>query len=264
MGGHYAQLTPSGHKLKSSANTVPVMAFDLTNDGSDLEQAISEIRQGKLVVFVTRGDRAAGGGTILPQGLSKAEACRYRQYKSTQAAEQFLQGRMLIRKVLASYLSVRPEQIDVTCQEHVKPVASCSVSGMAMPHFSLSHSGDAVVLGLHRTRQLGLDIECALPTDWGLASDMKRLFTPREQEFLGVEMDRERRAHLFLNLWRSKEAIMKATGLGFLLASDGFDVLTPCGQFASVVWAGERAWHLEQIVLQAGLECAIAIDAHNI
>ena len=52
---------------------------------------------------------------------------------------------------------------------------------------------------------------------------------------------------------------MKATGLGFGLAPNSFEVLKQKGEFESIVHVGHTDWHLKQMNLRDGLACAVAV-----
>ena len=84
------------------------------------------------------------------------------------------------------------------------------------PCFSLSHSGNYVVLALAE-HDVGVDIEKLGEYKEKLA---RRCCT--EDEFLWLQ-GRDRAD--FYNLWTGKEAVMKATGLGFALPAHSFSVL---------------------------------------
>jgi phosphopantetheinyl transferase len=68
------------------------------------------------------------------------------------------------------------------------------------------------------------------------------------------------KAGLFFRLWRCKETIMKATGRGFDLALASFGVLNHDGTFKTIVQAEDQDWHLQQVTLCPGLDCAVAVS----
>ena len=84
------------------------------------------------------------------------------------------------------------------------------------PRFSLSHSGDYVLLAADEN-DIGADIEQILP--W--QAEMARLvFTPSEQAWLRAQAGDA----AFYRLWTGKEAVMKALGLGFQLPPESFGI----------------------------------------
>jgi 4'-phosphopantetheinyl transferase len=237
-----------------------VVVFDASRRGFDIGQATASLKQGKVLILFMNAATTASADQMPGPRLSAAETQRYNAYKSRSAAAQFLQGRGLLRDMLASYLGTAPDQIEVSCGEHVKPVAKCPATDLAMPQFNLSHSRGWIVLGADRDRDLGIDIECADRREIDTLSTMVDLFTPNERVYLASCLDDSIKAGLFFRLWRCKEAIMKATGRGFDLAPASFEVLTHDGTFKTIVQAEDQDWHLQQVTLCPGLDCAVAVS----
>ncbi len=234
--------------------------FNADQVGFEFAAAAASLRQGELVILFAQTVKPALAYQTWPLGLSAAEVRRFHSYESRSAAAQFLQCRGLLRDMLASYLGTAPDQIEVSCREHVKPAAKCPAADLAMPHFNLSHSGGWIVLGADRDRDLGIDIECADRREIDTLSTMDDLFTPNERAHLASCLDQSTKAGLFFRLWRCKEAIMKATGRGFDLAPASFEVLTHDGAFKTIVQADDQDWHLQQVTLCPGLDCAVAVS----
>ena len=115
-------------------------------------------------------------------------------------------------------------------------------------------------MGADRDRALGIDIECADRREIDTLSTMVDLFTTNERARLASCLDDGTKAGLFFRLWRCKEAIMKATGRGFDLAPASFEVLTHDCTFKTIVRAEDQDWHLQQVTLCPGLDCAIAVS----
>lgn len=224
-----------------------------------MRQATTSLTNGDCVILYAKC-ASTNGGDPAGQGvdLSAAETQRYNSYKSTKAAQQFRQGRKMIREMLANYLGVTTTNVEVTCLEHIKPVASCQTSSLKPPEFNLSHSGDWVVLAVDRHSVLGVDIECETQCDIGTIAHLSDLFTQNERAYLERQKAPDHKERLFLRLWRGKEAIMKATGKGFALAPNSFELLTSEGQFKNTIEAERSTWSLMQITLRTGLDCAIA------
>lgn len=225
----------------------------------DMSHATTRIARGNLVIFYAKCDKAnQGWRTSQDIFLSAAETQRYTNYKSEKAAQQFLQGRGMIRAMLASYLGVPAVDVGLSCQEHVKPVAQCRTSSRPPPKFNLSHSGDWVVLAADRHTALGIDIECTPQCNIDAIAGLRDLFTQNERAYLEEHTAPDQKARLFLQLWRGKEAVMKATGKGFELAPNSFELLTSEGKFKNTILAEARTWNLMEITLCPGLDCAIA------
>jgi 4'-phosphopantetheinyl transferase len=79
-----------------------------------------------------------------------------------------------------------------------------------LPAFSMSHSGDVVVVLLSDSHDVGCDVECIRPraryTDIAQA-----YFTPEENHWLQAQNEEARLAH-FWRLWTAREAVLKQGG----------------------------------------------------
>jgi 4'-phosphopantetheinyl transferase len=254
-----AKVTAGRTTLSLSASISWPVVYNVDEHDFEMGQATASLANGDFVILYAKCT-SANGGDPAAQGvyLSAAETQRYNSYKSAKAAQQFLQGRKMIREMLASYLAVTTMNVEVTCLEHIKPVASCQTSSLKPPKFNLSHSGDWVVLAIDRHSALGIDIECETQCDIDAIASLSDLFTQNERAYLERQRAPDHMERLFLQLWRGKEAIMKATGKGFALAPNSFELLTPEGQFKKIIKAERSTWSLMQITLRTGLDCAIA------
>lgn len=107
-----------------------------------------------------------------------------------------------LRHLLAPLLGCAPAAVPIRTLPQGKPVLD-----MAQPdlHFSLSHSGERVLLGI-ADRPLGVDIEALrLPVEPALTRSCS---VPAEQDWLRSDAD-------FYALWCAKEAALKLAGTGF-------------------------------------------------
>ncbi len=85
--------------------------------------------------------------------------------------------------------------------------------------FSISHSGDAVLLAVSET-PVGADIE--LISDRDTSRIAKRAFCAEESAFIEASEDKRR---AFFDIWTRKESYMKAVGRGFDLPMESFSVI---------------------------------------
>ena len=139
--------------------------------------------------------------------LSLAETDRLAGMKRPGPAARFLTGRILLRTVLARYLSQDPAAIGVALNAAGKPTLGAGAGHR--PAFSLSHAGEETVLAVARDGDIGVDIES---TDRAAAVDRisRRFFPEAECRYLDrCGSDRPEKA---LTLWTLKEAIVKARG----------------------------------------------------
>jgi 4'-phosphopantetheinyl transferase len=171
------------------------------------------------------------------------------------------EARAPLRDLLAVYLDVDPEQIGFTTTEHGRPESDAAKR--AGLDFNWTHSGDHALVALARhLPQLGIDLEYLRPRPRAL--DLaRRFFSSAEYEWL-AKLPADRLLQHFLQLWTTKEAVLKAMGVGLqfglhrvpftadgdhLLARDFMDAAAPetdwqvhglsvLGACACVAWRG--------------------------
>lgn len=88
--------------------------------------------------------------------------------------------------------------------------------GTGTPAVSLSHSDEWIACAAARTGRLGVDIERIRARNWGHDDDV--IFHPIEAAWIRAAGDSERDARRYL-CWTRKEALLKALGVGWSVAS---------------------------------------------
>lgn len=106
------------------------------------------------------------------------------------------------------------------------------------PPFSLSHSGDFVVLALG-DQALGADVEKLRRADFRLAS---RFFHPAEYAYLQRCSQPDA---VFTQIWTYKEAFLKALGTGLAVRPSSFCLPQPG---LPLLYQGE-AWYFQEVPL---------------
>lgn len=117
---------------------------------------------------------------------------------------QFQAGRALLALLMQTYFGCNtlPE---IDARADGKP-AFCDTS---LPHFSLSHSGDAVLVAVCATGEIGGDIEVLRPR-LSMQTLAPALFSERENQWLNRQGDNLPAA--FWQLWTLREALLKQQG----------------------------------------------------
>ncbi|HJJ28356.1 MAG TPA: 4'-phosphopantetheinyl transferase superfamily protein [Methanocorpusculum sp.] len=125
-------------------------------------------------------------------------------------------GAWLVLKRALADAGIDADSVSFSCGSRGKPRLA------ARPdfHFNLSHSGRMVMCAAGGA-PVGCDVEKIAPVSLELA---KRYFYRSEFERILAEPAGEARNKMFYRLWTLKESFMKATGLGFSLALDAFEV----------------------------------------
>ncbi len=127
----------------------------------------------------------------------------------------YLAAHVALRHVLGRRLAVAPEALAFArepCPDCAEPHGRPRLAGAPpdAPHFSLSHSGDRVLIGV-AAAPVGVDVE-ALPEADSVAVLAPSLH-PAEQAEL-AEVRPADRPGAFARLWTRKEAYLKGLGIG--------------------------------------------------
>lgn len=123
--------------------------------------------------------------------------------------------------------------------------------------FSLSHSGNWALCAVSDC-EVGCDIERIKPVDIKLA----RRFSPGEYASI-LRADEEKRQSLFYRFWTLKESFMKATGLGFSLPLEQFQIELNDG--ISVIHSvDERSHVFREFEGIEGYQCALCAAASDV
>lgn len=121
---------------------------------------------------------------------------------------------LFIRNEVSHHLGIVPSNIEFGYGEYGKPhvINSCNY------HFSVSHSGNAIVF-VCDSSPIGIDIEQIADVNLMIA---KRFFAYNEYEYI---INSEQPEIAFYRIWTSKEAYIKMLGLGLSKLLKSFDVL---------------------------------------
>ncbi|AOF81972.1 4'-phosphopantetheinyl transferase superfamily protein [Methyloversatilis sp. RAC08] len=165
-------------------------------------------------------DEAYGNESLITR-ISADERCRADRLQKPGDRALFVLAHTMLREVLGCYLGLTPSEI-------MLETGACGKPRLAWQHgsslqFSLSHSGRLALLGISQRREIGVDVEAAVPHD-DLANVAAHFFSPGERTALARVGDTDR-SDLFYMLWTRKEACVKAWGKGLQIPLHGFSVL---------------------------------------
>jgi 4'-phosphopantetheinyl transferase len=142
---------------------------------------------------------------------------------------RFTVGCALVRLVLAAYLALPPAQIGIsrTCADCGKPHGKPRLAheSRASIEFSVSHAEDRIVAAFALGTPVGVDVERVDP-ELPLGALMRRVLTQDEEDIL-CRGERDHHVRDFFVYWTRKEAVLKATGLGFAVPPTSFAVTGP-------------------------------------
>lgn len=199
-------------------------------------------------------------GDALVSYLAQGELARARRLLRRPDRELFILAHAMLRDVLARYLSITPEAVMLSSGAQGKP-------RLAEPHnsklrFNLAHSGQAVLCGVARGREIGVDIEASVPRE-DLRSIAAHFFAPDECAALFARTASEQ-AELFYLLWTRKEAYVKARGTGLSFPLHEFSVLPAIGESADTVircsgTAAQTGWYCRDLPVPQGYAAATVV-----
>lgn len=124
---------------------------------------------------------------------------------------RFTAQHAVLRRVLASYLEVAPAAICFSYGQTGKPLLAAP-SALKL-EFNLSHSGDLAAIAVTNTGSVGIDIERIRAVEH-ISTLSQKVFSPTELREIGTAISPRE----FLELWTTKETVLKFTGEG--IASD--------------------------------------------
>jgi len=190
--------------------------------------------------------------------LSAQEAERCGRFHFEQHRRAYALAHGALRWLLARYLGIAPDQIAFRYGPAGKP--ALDLTGAPL-EFNMSHTQDLAVYAFARRCQLGVDVEHVKPMP-DLESVARRFFSAEECSEL-FALAAEQRVQSFFRCWTRKEAYVKATGEGILMALDTFQVsLAPEGTplRLRVPPGTNQSWHLHAFVPGPGYLGAVAYD----
>jgi 4'-phosphopantetheinyl transferase len=126
--------------------------------------------------------------------------------------DRYRVAHVALRRLLGAYLGSDPAGVELLrepCPNCGGPHGRPAVAGTA-PHFSLSHSGDLVLLAFSDT-PVGVDVE--LVPSSATVEEVATALHPRERSELAA-LAGDLRPASFARCWTRKEAYLKGTGTG--------------------------------------------------
>lgn len=141
--------------------------------------------------------------------LREDEQVRANRFHFAKDKRAFSLGRAYLRLILAQYLQLSPQELVFNYTSKGKPY----LQNCPLPlEFNLSHSHNLVVYAVTQKQPIGVDVEYVRDLSQMIAL-AKRYFTPKESAFIS-SCDSTQQSLAFFQGWTTKEAFLKATGLG--------------------------------------------------
>jgi 4'-phosphopantetheinyl transferase len=152
--------------------------------------------------------------------LPEDERLQETRFHFARDQRRYLVTRALVRLTLSRYASIAPEDWRFTTNRYGRPEIADPAAGAAELSFNVSHTHSLIVLGVTRSRRLGLDVENIHAREAAL--DMApRFFAPQEVTTL-FGLPSQQQSYRFFEYWTFKESYIKARGMGLSIPLDKF------------------------------------------
>lgn len=173
-------------------------------------------------VWLVRADDAALCMACCENLLATAERDRAARFKFEKDRRLYTAAHAALRSILAGYLNVAPGGLEFETGHRGKPRLAPAFTKDKL-EFNLSHSSEVALIAVTREREIGVDIE-HVKKEFAFAEVAERYFTTREVSAIrALPEDLQRRA--FYQCWTSKEAFLKAKGVGLSGELDEVEIL---------------------------------------
>lgn len=191
--------------------------------------------------------------------LAADERDRLERYSLPDLRRRFLATRGITRDILGNALKVDPRELVLVPQPQGKP--EVVFPRLESPFsFSLSHTGDLLMLAYGFAPEVGLDVETIRPA-YDPGPIIRRFFSEAEaDEWKGLP--EEERVRGFFRAWTRKEAILKATGLG-ISGLGSFEVSFASGERKALRRSrlepgSEHGWWFADLEPRPGFQACVA------
>lgn len=147
--------------------------------------------------------------TYLPL-LDEYEKDKASTFSNTVLQKKYIKTRAVLRKILASYLNIEPQNLIIKTSEYGKP----SLDDDSV-FFNLSHKDNQFVLAVSNVGDIGVDLEQCKNRD--SISRLAEKFFSEVEILYWHSLSDELKINMFYRFWVRKEAFVKAVGRGIVL-----------------------------------------------
>ena len=210
-------------------------------------------------VWLIRADEAELCSACCADLLSLAERERAARFKFEKDRRLYTVAHAALRSLLAGYLNVAPGDLEFEIGPRGKPRLAPTFNKDSL-EFNLSHSSEVALIAMNREREIGVDVE-QVKKEFAFAEVAERYFTTREVSAIrALPQDLQRRA--FYQCWTSKEAFLKAKGVGLSGELDEVEILL--GDKGRVqVTSTLPGWYLSELNPCDGYVGAVVLDGRE-
>jgi 4'-phosphopantetheinyl transferase len=187
--------------------------------------------------------------------LSPDERERAARFHFDQHRRRYLIAHIALHEILSRYVHIDPARLYFDLGSNGKPRLPAAMASSGV-EFNLSHSNEMALLAVSRIGELGVDIEYAKP-DFKFQEIAERFFTAKEVAAMrGLPTELQRQA--FFKCWTSKEAFLKAKGIGLSGKLDEVEI-TLGAQDQVRIHANVPGWSLTELDRVETYESALVV-----
>ena len=177
--------------------------------------------------------------------LNPAEQARASRFARSQDRARFASARTQLRQILASYLGIAPQILEIQQTPQGKPYLHHPLE------FNLTHSGSWALLAVTTGIPVGVDLESHRPLE-DLDDLARQIMSPAELSTFRTIPPAARQT-AFYALWTRKESFLKALGTGLQLDPSAIHL----ADSAQITHQG-TVWSIQQIPSPPDTSAALA------
>ena len=197
--------------------------------------------------------------------LSPAEIEKSKRFVRISDRDRYLFAHTMLRWIISFYIGCKPDSIIFKTNQYGKPALADRVD-ISDIRFSLSHSGDLVLVALRLGNEVGIDVERLREID-DINEIIVKNFSDAEVSFLKNLPRNELKRSFFLQ-WVLKESFIKGIGKGLYFPLFEFTVepkrsigKNEHGRFFSVKTTESNNWQCIALSLDEGYVGALATES---
>jgi 4'-phosphopantetheinyl transferase len=214
-----------------------------------------ELNDGEVHVWKISAGPNMNQDEQLERVLSADERHRAKQFRFDKDRWLYTAAHAAMRSLLAFYLGVPGDQIQLVSGTHGKP--SLAPADTSRLEFNLSHSHELALLAVTRGRAVGVDVEF-IKSDFGFHEIARRFFTAGEVSALSALPPALQRS-AFFKCWTSKEAFLKAKATGLSGKLDEVQIVLT-GDGLLRIEAEVPGWSLSELQDVDGYAAALVLE----
>jgi 4'-phosphopantetheinyl transferase len=197
--------------------------------------------------------------------LCDEERARAARFVHAHHRRRFAVRRAALRTILGRYLNTEPGALRFVVGPHGKPALAGAASSSGI-RFNVSHSDRLALIAVAHSREVGIDIERIRP-DVHLHDIARRFLGPAAAQAL-LALPPKDQPPAFMRCWCSKEACVKALGVGLAAGQDVLEAaMLPDSLLAALRapgWTVESdRWSVSALEIDTGFVAVLAVEGRD-